>query len=54
MNPILLISGNFLRQMRWLVLIYPLIAIALGIGFSLFMHRGDQEANIAYLFQQVT
>jgi ABC-type transport system involved in multi-copper enzyme maturation permease subunit len=54
MNPILLIAANFLRQMRWLVLVYPLIAIALGVGFSLFMHPGDQEAISGYLFQLIT
>ena len=54
MNPILLIAGNFLRQMRWLVLVYPLIAIALGVGFSLFTRPGDQEVISAYLFQLIT
>ena len=54
MNPVLLIAGNFLRQMRWLVLVYPLIAIALGVGLSLFIRSGDQEAISAYLFQLIT
>lgn len=54
MNPILLIAANFLRQMRWLVVVYPLIAIALGIGFSLFIRPGEQEALNAYLLQLIT
>jgi len=54
MNPILLIAANFLRQMRWLVVVYPLIAIALGVGFSLFLRSGVQEAISFYLLQLVT
>lgn len=35
MRATLLISFNFLRQMRWLLLIYSLIAIAFGLGLAL-------------------
>ena len=53
MKPVLLIAANFVRQMRWLVLIYPLIAMAFGISLSAFS-RPDKEAINGYLFQMVT
>lgn len=52
MRPMLLIAGNFLRQMRWLVLIYPLIAIAFGVGLALASARIDSE-ELQFYFTQI-
>jgi len=51
MNSIVIIALNFLRQMRWLVLIYLLIAILLGAGLSLTSRHMDTEALSIYLGQ---
>jgi len=52
MRPVLIIARNFLRQMRWLLIIYPLIAIAFGLLLSFMSHRLSSEDIDVYFWQQ--
>jgi ABC-type transport system involved in multi-copper enzyme maturation permease subunit len=51
MNSIVIIALNFLRQMRWLVLIYLFIAVLLGAGLSLTDKHMNTEVLGIYLGQ---
>ncbi len=51
MSPVLLIAANFLRQRRWFVLIYPLLAIAFALMMVLPENSVDHEVLQAYFFQ---
>ena len=51
MNPVLLIAINFLRQRRWFVLIYPLLAIAFSAMMLLPGSSPDTEELTVYFTQ---
>jgi len=51
MSPVLLIAANFLRQRRWFVLIYPLLAVAFALMMVLPENSVDQEVLQAYFLQ---
>ena len=51
MRATLLIAFNFLRQMRWLLLIYSLIAIAFGLGLAL-QNEIIKSEDVEFFFGQ--
>src|SRR5260370_26714364 len=51
MSAVLLIAGNFVRQRRWFVLIYPLLAIAFALMMVLAENSVDPAVLQAYCFQ---
>ena len=50
MRPILIVAGNFLRQMRWVLLIYPLLAV--GFAVTLIM-ANDNDVDFYFVQQSV-
>ena len=52
MRPTLIIARNFLRQMRWILLIYPLVAIAFAVTLVMANDRIARDDLDFYFVQQ--
>ena len=52
MRPSLIIARNFLRQIRWLLILYPLLAMGMGLLLSLVSRRLSREDVDVYFWQQ--
>src|SRR5713226_9191009 len=51
-RPTLIIARNFLRQMRWILLIYPLVAIAFAVTLVMANDRIARDDLDFYFVQQ--
>ncbi len=53
MRPTLIIAGNFLRQVRWLLILYPVTAMGFGVLLNFTSRQLSREDLDVYFWQQV-